>query len=791
MENNSSNHNFTTGLQSKSDGLPDIRKIFQIAINNWYLFVISFPLFFGGLFLYHRYTLDIYKGTVTVMLKSDEPKSISRTELIEGFGLSPEMKSLENQTIILRSTKVVKRAIDRLEFGIDLYSNGIFKDSDMYGKSPFKIVMDSSHVQLVNTPIYIKPLGQNKVSVSIETDNALLHTYSNEEYSGGSGPIAFNKTVNWGDEIQTPFCKFRLLSNNGDHNPEIKYYFYFRSQSWLAETYRRKINVNPYKEGSSIIYISTNGSNTTKIIRFLNALSQVYLEQSLERKNDIATRTINFIETQLQQVADSLNNAQEKLMNFKRSNILSAPSEMSVRMADQYFEYEKNINLLSIKESYFKNLENHLLNDSISEDYLLPAFSQDANSFISTIVTEMLSLINERSILLTQTSKDNPYLQELYNRIEVSKNNLLLAIDKLIKNIDIEKGKMITQKNQLAGKMNQLPDVERKYLDIEREYKLNDAIYTFLLQKYSETQITKASNAPDNEIIDEATITCIVSPNRQKNTKQALLFALAFPIAIIVLKEYLNNKIRDKDEITSLAQGVPVFGYISQYKGEHNNVIHEEPLSNISESFRALRTKLKFMCPPDQKHVITITSTNTGEGKTFCALNLSAAFAISGKKTVLVGFDLRKPRLTEIFKHQNHNGLSNYLIGHATIDDIVYTGKMENLHIIPSGAIPPNPSELIANERAQELFKELTVHFDVIVVDTPPIGVVADSSILMDYSNCHLFVVRSGKTNKEHFKHTIQNLMSEKVDNLGFIFNDIPSSMGGYNYYTDRYYSET
>ncbi|MCW3807602.1 GumC family protein [Plebeiibacterium marinum] len=786
--NNQNIHNQIS--QSKGDGLPDIRKITRLVISNWYLFAISLPICVASIFIFHRYTQNVYRGSVTVMLKSDEPKSISRAELIEGFGLSPEMKSLENQTIILRSKKVVRRAIDLLDFGIDIYSDGFLMDYDMYNRSPFSVVMDSSHVQILNTPIHIKPQDNDKVNISIQCDNAVLHTFKDGTNHGGSGTISFNQTVNWGDEISTPYGKFTLIKHQNSINPEVGYYFYFRSHDWLTNTYRSNITVSPYKEGSSIIYISTTGTNTSKIISFLNALSKVYLEQSLERKNEIATRTISFIDTQLTQVSDSLRAAQEKLMNFRRSNIFSAPSEITARLADQYFEYEKELNLVKIREEYYNNLSAHLIEDPYSEDFLLPAFTDDANGIISGFITELLAQINEHTLTTAKSSEINPYLDELEKRIEVSRQNLLVALKKLLQNIEIEKQKLNNQLKELSQKMNQLPEIERKYIDIERGYKLNDAIFTFLLQKQSETQITKASNTPDNEIIDEAGITSIVAPNKKKNTQQALMLAFALPIAIIVLKEYLNNKIRDKQDVIATCSSIPILGYISQYKGNESNVIHGEPLSNISESFRALRTKLKFMCPNDEAHIITITSTNTGEGKTFCALNLASAFAISGKKTVLVGFDLRKPRLTEIFSHHNHLGLSNFLIGQATTEQIIYEGDVDNLCIIPSGAIPPNPSELIATKHTPKLFEDLKKRFDVIIVDSPPIGVVADSRILMEFSSCQLFVIRSAKTEKEHFKHTIQNLISEGIGGIGFILNDLANNISGHYYYADRYYAE-
>ncbi len=778
----------TINQQNKTGGLPDIRKIFWLVISNWYLFVISFPICLGTVYLMHRYTLNVYRGSVTIMMKSDEQRGITGAGIIDGFGLSPESKSIENQTIILRSKKLVKRSIDNLDFAVDIHSDGFLKDYNLYHSSPFNIEFDSTHVQILNTPILIKPQANNKVKVIVNTENASLHIFKNEVNKGGSGLIEFEKEISWGEEINTPFCKFKLIANNSQFNQDNNFYFYFRSHNWLASQYRYKVGVKPHREGSSIIYITSTGTSRAKILAFLRELSKVYLEQSLERKNEIAEQTISFIESQLKQISDSLKDAQGQMMEFRRAHTFSAPTEISKRLANNFFDYESQIGIIEIKQNYYEKLRTMLINNPLSDDYLLPAFSLDANSFITKMVTDLLTLHNERTVLLDQSNENNPILHEIDQKIEVGKANILVALEKIIQNIDIEKDKLRNQMNEAAAKMNTLPDNERQYLDIEREYKLNDAIYTFLLQKHSETQIAKASNTPDNEILDEAVITGLISPNKSKNNQQAFILALIIPIAIIVLKEYLNNKIRNKDDILSIVPDATIIGYIPENRGSAHNIIQTEPLSSISESFRALRTKLKFMVANNDKLVITITSTNTSEGKTFCALNLASAFAISDKKTALVGFDLRKPRLTQLFSHHNQPGLSNYLIGQSSFEEIQFSGGIDNLIVIPSGAIPPNPSELISHGNTAKLFNQLKEEFDVIIVDSPPIGVVADARLLMDYSNCCLYVTRANKTNKEHFRHTILNLKEEKIPSFGLILNDINTSGGQYGYYSEKYY---
>ncbi len=788
------NNSNTTKTQNrrKSEGLPDIKKILSIALSNWYLFVISFPICIATLFIYQKYQEDVYRAQATILLKTSDSHAVTKTDLIEGFGLSPELKTIDNQTFILRSKKVVGKAIEKLDFSIDIYKEGFFINEDLYGKSPFAIKIDSLHPQLLNTPIHIKTIGNNKVEVKIECENSGLYNFKDKKYAGGTGNIEFEKTFNIEDDIKTPYCSFKIrpVTDMG-LGSDSEYFICFRSQDWLTNYYRNRIGVNPYKNGSSIIFISTTGVNTNKLIHFLNALTDVYLEQSLERKNEIASRTISFIDKQLLTVSDSLNKAQEKLMHFKRTNVFSEPTEVNTRIADQYFEIEKQIKLTNLKETYFLNLKNNLIDNPLSNDYLLPAFSDNTNSIISGLITDLITSQNEYNIAKSQTTDNNPYIIEINRKLQLSKSNLIIAIEKLIESINIEKQKLEKDLKEIKTQLNQLPELERKYLDIERSFKLNNAIYTFLLQKQSETQVTKASNTPDNEVIDNATISGIVSPNRKKNKNQALLLALIIPVAIIVVKEYLNNKVRDKNDISHIVPDISIIGFISQHKGTGNNVLLEEPLSGISESFRSLRTKLKYMCPPDEKQIITITSTNTGEGKTFCSLNLATAFAISGKKTALVGFDLRKPRLTEIFNHKGNSGLSNYLIGQATLEEITYNSEVDNLSILPSGAIPPNPSELIITKYAEKLFSQLKEIYDVIIVDSPPIGIVSDARALMEYSNCQLFVVRANKTIKEHFKHTIQTLQNDEVHHIALVFNDIPNQIGNYNYYSNKYYTET
>ena len=775
--------------QPSQDGLFDINRIFKLTLRNWYLFLISIPLALGVVYIYHRYTVPVYRASTTILLKSTQERSLSQSDLIEGFGLSPEMRNIENQIFIIKSKKLVKKAVDLSDFEVEYFRSGHFKDTEIYHSTPFVVEFDSLHPQLVNVPVYLSCDKNGRVNIEIQTEDAYTHIFKTEKYGSRTGPIDYKKTVTWGEQVKTPFFSFRLKKLNDQVcEPDAKFFFRFRPNSQTANIFRSRLSVNSYSEGSSIMNISVSGSSPGKLVTFLDNLNLVIMENSLERKNDKASRTLSFISDQLKKVSDTLQTVQKELLDFRKSNHFVLPSEYSQIVTERYLEKEKELGILRIKKEYYLYIQKKIEEDSKSEDFMLPAVSDEANGMVNQMIMQLIDLKDEFETLDSDSNNPNPYIISLSQKISIAEKNLKTTIDLVIKNIELKEKEIKNDLEKTINDIKLLPDMEREYANIERNYKLNDAIYTFLLQKHSENQIAKASNTPDNEVIDAPSISGLVSPNTKNNYSKAFIIALLLPIGIIVLRELLNTKVRGKEDLEHLQEEIPILGFIMHNKNDVQDIIYQKPHSVISEAFRSLRTKIKFMSCESKTWAITVTSTNTGEGKTFCAQNLASAFSISGKKTALLGFDMRKPRLSEIFNLSNQTGLSNYLTNQAEFDDICYKTDYDNLFIIPSGAIPPNPSELISNKKTEELFKILRDKFDVIIIDTPPIGLVADARILMDYSDCHLYVVRANYTDKEHMGYSLNNLLLENINHMGIILNDIPLKEKGYGYYSAEYY---
>jgi capsular exopolysaccharide synthesis family protein len=774
--------------RNESFSLPHILYLLQ---RYWYLFIISLPISLAIVFFMHLYSHPIYQASCTLLLKSEEKSAITSTDLINGIGLSPETRSIENQTFIIKSYKIIYRAIRQLDFDIEYYTEDNFIDTEIYQTAPFKVIIDSGIPQLLDVPIHISAIGNDKLKVKISTEEGSLYSYDTHQYMGNTGAIQLEKEIKWGEPVITPAGAFSIeKSENGELSEGNAYHIKFRSPEDVANQYRSTLSISSYSEGSSIMFLQQTGKTPAKLRRFLDELCQVIVEYNLDQKNEIANRSLGFIHEQLNTIADTLERTQTVLLNFRKENRFTAPSAASERVADELFETEKQKKFLGLKSDYFKMLKEKLQTNPQSTDFMLPAFSEKTYPLVTQLITQLITTNSEIGSFTQQENTINPYINTLKSKSEDIRNNLMQSIDKILENLQIEQQAINQDISIYENELNNLPELEKRFLQIERTYKLNDAIYTFLLQKNSETQITKASNTPDNEIIDQASINGMISPNKKNNYTKALIIGLLLPVGIVFLLEMLNFKIRNKQELVFAIGSTPVVGVLPHSKYDGSNVICNMPHSVISESFRSIRTSINFMTPNGAPKVISITSTNTGDGKTFVSLNLASAFAVSGKKTIILGFDLRKPKLSTLFNLANKPGISNFLVGQSSIEDICYPTGQQNLCIMPSGEIPPNPSELIGSETTATLFQWLRDHFDIIIVDTPPIGIVADARLLMSKTDAMLYIVRYNYTRKDHLIHTIENLHQDDIHSMGVVFNDVPNSSGVYGNYHSKYYGK-
>jgi len=339
---------------------------------------------------------------------------------------------------------------------------------------------------------------------------------------------------------------------------------------------------------------------------------------------------------------------------------------------------------------------------------------------------------------------------------------------------------------EIEKDIRRLPSTERQMINIQRKFDINNTVYTFLLEKRAEAGIARASNVPDNRIIDDAGFfsTAMVGPKKRQNLMMALVLGLFLPALGIVLVDYLNNKIIDKKDLERRTS-IPVIGYISHNSLKSEIPVAENPGSTLSESFRSVRTSLKYFLKDRTCPVISVSSTITGEGKTFVSINLAAIIAMSGKRVLLAGLDLRKPRIHRIFGAENEKGISSYLIGEEKYEDIVLKTEFKNLFYTPAGPVPPNPAELIDSEAMAGFIARAREEFDFIILDTPPVAIVTDALLLSPFSDFYLFVVRQRYTSRNTLALIEELRAGGNLKSIGIVMNDI--SMSGYYGYGLRY----
>ncbi len=757
----------------------DYKKLLADVIQLWWLFVLSVIIAFVSLSVYHRYKKPIYNSQLTMIVDDqgqNGSRMMSQNSLVDGFMVDPGMRSIENQVAVLQSRTLVQKAVESMNIYMSFYSKGHVITSEQYKFNKFNVVIDSTHAQPLNVPIYISDIDEQTYRLSLKAENVSLYDYSQRSVIGSIEQIDCNVRCRYGDPIITPWGAFSIIRNQefGDG-----IYFCFNDPEVVANSYYNSLGVDRnVKTNSSVVSLSISGPVVEKNNDFLNTMANTFLNENLEQKNQIADNTIKFIEDQLNSLADTLNIIGTQLSSYK----VSHGFEQTVSSKSEEIFKERQRKMLEVYnqrniDAYYDYLAEYFSNDTILGGVIAPAVFATESPVITEQLRQIMSLNSEKQ---TYEKAENPVSRDVMAKLQIARNTLLLSIDNHKDRVRETIEQLEVEIKDLDSRIAALPETERMLLGIDRKYSLNNDVYTYLMRKRSESQIQKASNTPDHRIIDPATNMGRVSPNIKRNQLLGLVVAILIPLCFLVLRQLLDSKIRTQDDIKKISD-LPVVGEVTSNRKDTSLVVLEHPKSILSEVFRRMRTRINFMIGEKDIPVIGVTSSMPGEGKTFCAINIASVFAISGKKTVLLGFDLRKPGLSKVFSANNSQGLSNYLIGACSIDEMVYQIS-DGFDLLPSGDIPPNPAELIASPKCQELLEELKKRYDVIVIDTPPMGLVSDAYTIARWCDTLMFIVRQDYTLKEAFQYTVDTLKNDGIKNVGLVINDVNNNKSRYGY---------
>jgi tyrosine-protein kinase Etk/Wzc len=698
-------------------------------------------------------------------------------------------QKIANEGIFLRSKPVAERALAKLDFNVDYFSKGTFVNTELYKGSPIRVEVDWNHPQLTGGLIGITWQNKNEFKLSFPED---LYT----KYSEGGGgeelslPETMDETFKFGEPFELPFLKLKVVLVNNTEQGETL--ISLKPKSFLVSKYTNEdLQVFPVHQMSSVLGISLNTSHPQKGADYLNALMEVYLELELEEKNRLARNTVEFIDSQISGVSDTLSFYETNLQNFRSANKTINLTAESSTYFQEITNLEKELSQEKFNKDYFDNLREYLVRGNY-EQILAPAGLGIQDPTLNTLIADLVKQQSERNNLLNTQTEASPRVREVTRKIDDTKSSLFEVIRNLSSKSQFRISDLEGRISRIERQFTRLPSTEQNLLKIERGKNLNEAIYNYLQQRRAESAISMASNFASNKIVEYAVANYWPITTR-KTAIYLISVAMGFilPVLAILIILLLDNKIKDPKELEAELQ-VPLIGKIPKSKNGISLSVLEQTRSAVAEAFRSVKTNIGFVVPLDRQLTIAVSSTISGEGKTFTAINLASIYSLNKKKTILVSCDMFKPYAFHDFKLKSKVGLSNYLSFQVeSVFEIVQKTDYENLDIIVAGSIPPNPSDLLASARFADLLQELKKIYEVVVLDTPPVGLISQSFEVIKHVDLIAYVMRYNFSERSFIADVNDIKQKKGISQLYAILNDVPSRELTYKGMDYGYYEES
>lgn len=774
----------------------DFKGFFIKLLAYWYLFVIVM-----GITLFWAYKTNIkkedqYGMQSSIMIKDENnPLFTNNTSLIFDWGGTSD--KIQTIISIIKSRTHNENVVDYLEYYIQYLKKGEYYYSDIYGNTPFKVQINKAKGQLYGIPIKITVLNSIQYKLEVDfSENPNVNLYDYLLYK--SYPITVNKSLfskvySFNENVNLPFFNGQLkLIAPEKIVPNEDIYIRFDDFNGTVSAYQG-IKVEADLKSQSIVMLDLQGPNKNRLVEYLNTTVYILKDNELKRKNLFAVNTIRFIDSTLMDLEKQLKNSEDDLKKIKSSEDFYKIQSETAGSTEKLTALDEKNESLKRKIEYYDLLKKYLLNNSDYSKLPAPAIAGIDDPNVISKVSELIGLSVERSESSFKV-KNPKMFAEIDSKMESLKRVLLNNIESAKVAIEIEFRVVNKELKEEEMSLRSLPQKQQDFINFTRKYDLKEKIFNTFLEKRSEADIVKASNVSDIEFLDQAKDVGggFRGPNKSINYVLALILGFSLPLVYVIILTLLDTNINNTSEIEKLTT-IPIIGIIGKKNTVSNLSVFEKPRSPLAESFRAIRSSLQYIYKKqdyDGSKVLMITSSISGEGKSFCSMNLATVFALSGKKTILVGLDLRKPRIFDDFKFNNAYGVVNYLVGNKNIDEILVNTHIPNLDLISSGPIPPNPSELLMNDNMEQLINVLKKDYDFIILDTPPVGLVTDALDLAKFADATVYVVRQAYT-----KRGMLNVVKEKhnrgeLKNISILFNGFENKAkygygygyGGYGY---------
>lgn len=757
----------------------DLRAILDVLILNWQWFLLSLIICLGIAWLHLRYTTPYYSAYAKMFVKTN---STTNLRSINALGEVVQSYGMENEKLIVKSTAIAEETIRDLKLYTRYNAKGLIRNNSLYKNQPVTVEIDPVSVERLNAPINLE-ITRKGDEYHVEGTY-----YIPVDEVSSKGPYGIDRMLSkFPCTIRTKAGYLTFYTTNNvlaDGETEL---VSINSPARLAGSYAGRLNVME-TEGTSILNLSIVDDLPQRAIDYLRQIVTSYNRQANEDKNEVAVRTEEFINDRIAKISGELSSTESTIESYRNRQALSEMKATVQKASENANQTERAMNEVNMQLMFINDLSN-AISSPTNKYQMMPANVTDAS--VSQLIAQYNTIVGQRNRLLRTAAENSPAVEPLTQQLDELYNNIKMTLDQARHNAEFRRNMLMQQHGQYVSAANQSPEHERMLSQIGRQQEVKSGLYLMLLQKREENSISLSSTADKGKLIDTPKMGAQVSPNPNKEYLIALATGLAIPSLIFFLIYFFRYRIEGHEDVVKLTD-LPIIADVAvaneSAKAKADIVVHENQNNQMEEVFRAMRTNLQFMMKENDK-VIMFTSTTSGEGKTFNAANLAVSFALLHKKVILVGLDIRKPRLAEQFDIDDEvHGITPILThDHPTLEDvraqILPSGVHDDLDLLLAGPIPPNPTEIVSRQSLDEIFQILRDEYDYIIVDTAPVGLVSDTLQIGRVCDVTVYMCRADFTPKTSFELINGLSADKKLPNMAIVINGIDMSKKKYGYY--------
>ena len=793
MEGNNNQQGLYNVQQELEEGSSfDFKIIYTTLILNWQWFVLSLIICLSAAAIMLRYTTPMYQSYAKLLIKDDNNggRRGGRSYIANSstLGMMTNTEGIDNEMEILKSTALATEAVKQLKLYTVYTLEGHIKDHLLYKNQPVNVDLDVAHIETLKRPI----------SLVIDKDeNGKLHvtgtyTYVPEDPDKPSKTYAINRTFDvLPARIITSVGIITFTTNTlspmpEDRNELVTIY----PPKMIAGKYSGALTVNQLSKSTSIAGLTLTDEMPQRANDYLKQLVFSYNMQANEDKNEIAMRTEQFINSRLEKINTELGATEGSLEATKRQYKIVNPEATGALGFTNTDQFTQKLADMDMQIELLRSLQQYM-NEPGNKYQTLPSNVGLNDAAASTLINDYNKIVMERNRLLRSANENSPTITPLTAQLDDLSSSIRRAMTQVQRNAQIQRNSILQEYNRYSSMIYSSPEQERVLNQIGRQQEVKSGLYLMLLQKREENSISLAATADKGKLIDDPVSFGQISPKKSIILLIALVIGLAIPTIVLFLINFFRYKIEGHEDVARLTT-LPIIGDVAiaseTAKTKADIVVHENKNNVMEEVFRSIRSNIQFMLKEDQK-VIMFTSTTSGEGKTFTAANLAVSFALLGKKVLVMGLDIRKPRLINLFELKDKNiGITNLLVhDNPTREDIcaniLNSGVNRNLDIMPAGPIPPNPAELVSRESLDNIFATLRKEYDYIIVDTAPVGLVTDTLMIARVADLTVYMCRADYTPKSSFEFINSLSAQKKLPQVSIVINGIDMSKKKYGYY--------